>query len=77
MIYDRDPRHEGRGKYNRFSGSFRIGLNGIVGFSRYPLHLISRGRHAHVPFAMRSALTYLVLRLAGYEIVWGNPTLVS
>ena len=28
-------------KYNRFFGSLVIGLNGIVGFSRYPLHLIS------------------------------------
>ena len=33
------------GKYNRFFGSLVIGMNGIVGFSRYPLHLISRGRH--------------------------------
>ena len=39
VLYDRAPRYEGRGNYNRFFGSLRIGLNGIVGFSRYPLHL--------------------------------------
>ena len=32
------------GKYNRFFGSLVIGMNGIVGFSRYPLHLISMRR---------------------------------
>ncbi len=41
VLYDRDPRAGGTSKYNRFFGSLRIGLNGIVGFSRYPLHLIS------------------------------------
>ena len=37
------PRSAGgwRGKYNRFFGSLVIGMNGIVGFSRYPLQLIS------------------------------------
>ena len=31
-------RARGAGKYNRFIGSLVIGMNGIVGFSRYPLH---------------------------------------
>ena len=41
VLYDRDPRAAGTSKYNRFWGSLVIGLNGIVGFSRYPLQLIS------------------------------------
>ena len=41
VLYDRDARASGDGKYNRFFGSLVIGMNGIVGFSRYPLHLIS------------------------------------
>jgi len=40
VVYDRNPRAAGRSKYNRFLGSLVIGLNGIVGFSRYPLQLI-------------------------------------
>ena len=46
VLYDRDPRAGGHGKYNRFFGSLVIGLNGIVGFSRYPLHLISMRRRS-------------------------------
>ena len=46
VLYDRDPRAAGDGKYNRFFGSLVIGMNGIVGFSRYPLHLISMRRRA-------------------------------
>ena len=41
--YERDARAAGSSKYNQIFGSLRIGLNGIVGFSRYPLHVISIG----------------------------------
>ena len=41
VLYDRDQRAAGSSKYNRLFGSLVIGLNGVVGFSRYPLHLIS------------------------------------
>ena len=49
------------GKYNRFWGSLRIGLNGIVGFSRYPLQVISLLGLAFFVFAMLLGLTYLIL----------------
>ena len=75
-MYDRDERATGSGKYNRFTGSIRIGLNGIVGFSRYPLQIITVIGFVTFAFAMLLALTYLILRLAGINIVWGNPTLV-
>ena len=54
----------------------RIGLNGIIGFSRYPLQIITWIGLITFTFAMVLALVYLCLRLAGIEIVWGNPTLV-
>jgi polyisoprenyl-phosphate glycosyltransferase len=76
VLYDRDARAEGRSKYNRFFGSLRIGLNGIVGFSRYPLHLISMVGMALFLFAMLLGLTYFVLRIMHVDIPWGNPTLV-
>jgi glycosyltransferase involved in cell wall biosynthesis len=41
VLYDRDERYSGIGNYNRFTGSIRIGLNGIVGFSSKPLFLMS------------------------------------
>ena len=76
VLYDRDPRATGSGKYNRFTGSVRIGLNGIIGFSRYPLQIITWIGLITFAFAMVLALVYLCLRIAGIEIVWGNPTLV-
>ncbi len=33
--YERDARFVGKGKYNRFTGSFKIGFNGVFGFSSY------------------------------------------
>lgn len=74
--YDRDARATGDAHYNRFFGSLRIGLNGLVGFSRYPLQVISMIGLAIFVFAMLLALTYLALSLAGVQIVWGNPTLM-
>ena len=38
--YERDSRLQGKGKYNRLTGSWRIGMNGIVGFSTKPLQVI-------------------------------------
>ena len=74
--YDRDRRAAGDAHYNRFFGSMRIGLNGLVGFSRYPLQVISMLGLVVFALAMLLALTYLGLKFAGVDIVWGNPTLV-
>ena len=76
VAYDRDPRAAGASKYNRFWGSIRIGVNGIVGFSRYPLHLISLLGIAFFVVAMLLGLTYFVLAFVNVDIPWGNPTLV-
>jgi glycosyltransferase involved in cell wall biosynthesis len=75
--YDRDPRAGGDGKYNKSLGSVVIGLNGVVGFSRYPLHLISIVGVAMSVFAFVAAVIYLVLKLAGVPFPVGNPTIVA
>jgi glycosyltransferase involved in cell wall biosynthesis len=74
--YDRDPRTAGSSKYNRFWGSLAIGFNGIVGFSRYPLQLISLAGIVFSGFAFLFGLMYLVLKLLGEPFPVGNPTLV-
>ncbi len=76
VAYDRDPRAAGRGKYNRFLGSLVIGLNGIVGFSRYPLHLISLIGMSLSGLAFTLALVYLGLKLGSVPFPVGNPTIV-
>jgi glycosyltransferase involved in cell wall biosynthesis len=76
VLYDRDARVAGASKYNRFWGSLVIGLNGVVGFSRYPLHFISIGGMALSAFAFLLAAVYLVLKLVGTSFPVGNPTIV-
>jgi polyisoprenyl-phosphate glycosyltransferase len=74
--YDRDPRTAGTSKYNRFWGSLVIGLNGVVGFSRYPLQLISMIGVALSGIAFLLAVVYLALKLGGVNFPLGNPTIV-
>jgi glycosyltransferase involved in cell wall biosynthesis len=76
VLYDRDPRGAGRSKYNRFLGSLLIGLNGIVGFSRYPLQLISLIGMTLSGLAFTLALVYLALKLDGLPFPVGDPTIV-
>ncbi len=74
--YDRDPRAGGASKYNPFFGSLAIGINGLVGFSRYPLQLISLLGLAFSVIAFVVAIVYLGLKLGGVAFPIGNPTVV-
>jgi polyisoprenyl-phosphate glycosyltransferase len=76
VLCDRDPRAAGQSKYNRFWGSLLIGLNGIVGFSRYPLQLISVGGILLSGLAFVFAVAYLGLKIGGVSFPVGNPTIV-
>ena len=76
VLYDRDPRAAGSGKYNRFMGSLVIGLNGVVGFSRQPLRMISVLGIAFSFLAFVLAAAYLALKLSGVGFPVGNPTIV-
>jgi dolichol-phosphate mannosyltransferase len=76
VLYDREARNAGSSKYNRFLGSVVIGVNGIVGFSRYPLQVISLLGLALSMVAFLLTITYLILKLSGYPFPVGNPTIV-
>jgi glycosyltransferase involved in cell wall biosynthesis len=76
IVFDRAPRATGTTKYNRFVGSLVIGLDGIVGFSRYPLQLISMIGVAVSGLAFAFALAYLGMTLGGVRFPVGNPTIV-
>jgi glycosyltransferase involved in cell wall biosynthesis len=76
VLYDRDPRVAGQSKYNHLLGSLVIGLNGIIGFSRYPLHLISLGGIALSAFAFVLGIAYGALQVIGQTFPVGNPTIV-
>jgi dolichol-phosphate mannosyltransferase len=74
--YDRDARTAGSSKYNQIVGSLLIGLNGVVGFSRYPLQLISLLGVMFSFIAFLFGLAYLIMKLAGVPFPVGNPTIV-
>jgi len=76
VLYDRDPRAAGTSKYNKFWGSLVIGLNGLIGFSRYPLHLISLGGIGLSVLAFVLAVAYGTLQIVGQAFPVGNPTIV-
>ena len=76
VVYDREARRAGSSKYNRFLGSVVIGLNGIVGFSRYPLQVISLLGIGISMLAFLLALAYFILKVSGYPFPIGNPTVV-
>jgi glycosyltransferase involved in cell wall biosynthesis len=76
VLYDRQARSAGSSKYNRFLGSLVIGLNGIVGFSRYPLQVISLLGIGLSMLAFLLSLTYFILKISGYPFPIGNPTIV-
>jgi polyisoprenyl-phosphate glycosyltransferase len=76
VLYDRDARAAGTSKYNQVFGSLAIGINGLVGFSRYPLQLISLVGITFSALAFVVAVVYLGLKLGGVGFPIGNPTIV-
>jgi glycosyltransferase involved in cell wall biosynthesis len=74
--YERDARAAGTSKYNPFLGSLLIGLNGVIGFSRYPLQVISVMGLLFSGIAFLVAIVYIALKLAGQPFPVGNPTIV-
>lgn len=76
VLYDRDARAGGAGKYNRFLGSLVIGINGVVGFSRQPLRLISVLGITFSLLAFLLAVVYIGLKISGFPFPVGNPTIV-
>jgi len=74
--FDRPPRFSGETNYNRFFGSLRIGFNGIFCFSTYALTLSTMFGFTIAGGSFLLMAIYLFYKLMGWEIVWGNPTLV-
>lgn len=58
--YDRDERASGEGNYNRLTGSWRIGLNGLFCYSYWPLEFISAFGAIYLAISSCLLLIYLV-----------------
>lgn len=61
--FERDPRVKGTTKYNRYTGSLKIGLNGIFSFSTKLLHLITILSSLSFLFSVLIFFLYLILTL--------------
>ncbi len=76
IVFDREPRTAGKTKYRHAWGSWAEGLNGIVGFSRKPLQLISLAGTALAGVAFLFAIAYAALKIGGVNFPVGNATIV-
>lgn len=76
IIYDRDPRHSGKGNYNRYLGSLRIGLNGLVGFSAKPLNIMASFGGVVAGFSFLLGGWYILQKLLGVSLTPGLSTTV-
>ena len=74
--FDRPARFAGETNYNRFCGSLRIGFNGIFCFSTYALTLSTQLGFITAMASFLIAVTYFVMKLAGFPFPIGNPTMV-
>ena len=74
--YNRDERLEGVGNYNRFFGSLKIGLNGLISFSSYPLQVMSILGACFAGFSFLLGAWYVLQKLLGCHLSPGLSTTV-
>jgi dolichol-phosphate mannosyltransferase len=72
--YERHERTHGKGHYNRYIGSLKIGLNGLISFSSRPLQLMSIAGALFAVFSFLIGSFYVVQKLMGVELPLGLPT---
>lgn len=74
--YDRDERFAGKGNYNRLTGSFKIGLNGLVSFSSRPLQLMSIAGAFLAGFSFLLGGWYVLQKFLGIDLTPGLSTTI-
>lgn len=74
--YDRDIRHAGKGNYNRFTGSLKIGLNGLISFSSRPLQMMSIAGAIIAGFGFLLGTWYILQKIYGIQLTPGLSTTV-
>ena len=76
VIYNRDPRFLGKGNYNRYFGSIKIGLNGLIGFSSKPLNLMAFFGGLVAGFSFLLGAWYAIQKIMGVSLTPGLSTTV-
>ncbi len=76
VTYNRDRRYSGAGNYNRFFGSLKIGLNGLVSFSTKPLQVMSVTGFILAFLSFLLGGWYVAQKLMGFNLTPGLSTTV-
>ncbi|MGE3681508.1 MAG: glycosyltransferase family 2 protein [Bdellovibrionales bacterium] len=76
VLFERPARFAGKGNYNRWFGSLKIGLNGIICFSNFLLKLATSFGFVVAVAAFLMAIIYFILKIRGVPFPLGNPTIV-
>jgi glycosyltransferase involved in cell wall biosynthesis len=74
--YDRDARHAGKGNYSRLTGSFKIGLNGLISFSSRPLFAMSIAGFSLAGLSFIVGGWYVLQKFIGIDLTPGLSTTV-
>lgn len=74
--YDRDPRFTGKGNYNRLTGSFKIGLNGLISFGSKPLQIMSLAGFIIAGFSFLLGAFYVLQKMYGIHLTPGLSTTI-
>jgi polyisoprenyl-phosphate glycosyltransferase len=76
VLYERNARHAGKGNYNRYLGSLKIGLNGVIGFSTFPLQLMMWTGFAIAILSALGIFVAIALKIyLGNQYPMGIPTI--
>jgi dolichol-phosphate mannosyltransferase len=73
--YDRDSRLSGKGNYNKFLGSLKIGLNGLICYSSKPLQFMSLFGFFIAALGFMLAIYYIIQKLVT-DITPGLPSTI-
>jgi polyisoprenyl-phosphate glycosyltransferase len=71
LKFDRPARFAGTGNYNRLLGSLKIGFNGIICFSSYPLTLSSQTGFVSIILSFLGVIAAIALKLYGIAFPLG------
>lgn len=72
--YERQKRYAGNGKYNKFFGSIKIGLDGLLGFSSKPIYIMSSVGFILALFSFLLGTWYFIQKIVGIDLTPGLPT---
>jgi dolichol-phosphate mannosyltransferase len=74
--YDRDKRFSGKGNYNRFLGSLKIGLNGLICYSARPLQIMAMFGFIVAVLGFLMAVYYFVQKIVDPTVTPGMSSTI-